>query len=144
MKLTNRITLAILAFFCIVTLSTSCQQTSNKVSLSGSKWRVETLISDGNLALAPDTHQLTLEFLSDSTFGATTVCNSISGDFKQLSDSTLSLSTIAITSAFCPDDTLESIFLEHLNLASSFSMTSDTLVLKSDDLSGEIKLSPIK
>lgn len=144
MKLTKGFTKSFLLLLFVALMAISCKFGQKNRHLAATKWMVEELSMGDEVVGAPQTNSLVLEFLSDSTFGATTLCNSISGEFAQISDSTLWFSTTAVTSALCPDDNLESIFLEELSLAAYFGYAGDTLLLSRDNESLAIKLLPFK
>ncbi len=87
-------------------------------------------------------YDATLSFGADGTFGGTAACNGYGG-MVTLGDGTLELGEYSITEMGCEPDVmaLESLFVQALTAATTFTATTDELVLSGDGV--ELVFAPI-
>lgn len=120
-----------------------CSSAVNSVSLAGSDWQVDRIVvGDSVITIDGDEHP-TLSFAADSTFGGQTMCNSIDGIYRTSQSGSIAMSIESITTAFCPENTIEGFLIEQISQTHYFTMAEDTLLFKDADGRTLIKLSSI-
>lgn len=124
--------------------SVGCSSGVVSSSLTLNDWRVDRIVvGDSVISIDGDDHPM-LSFTSDSTFGGQTMCNSISGTYSTTQSGRITMSIDAISTAFCPDNTVEGVFIEQIALSHYFSVVGDTLQFKDSDGRTLLQLSRFK
>ncbi len=108
-------------------------------------WNIEKISLADTLVLVPTEVDSDLTcsiiFLPDSTFGASTNCNSVGGTYT-VSGKTIKFDHLATTQMFCPDTRLEGALGTALPAITTTDYVNDsTLVLRSSDPALYIELS---
>lgn len=87
----------------------------------------KTLIDQDNYLEPKEAGQFVLTFQSDNSFGSTTDCNNMGGEYN-IDDYSLSFNNIFQTLMYC-EGSLESVYLEHLSHAESYFIENQELTI---------------
>lgn len=128
--------------FLFIVACSSAEDPSKSLVRNG--WQVEEIVVGDSVVKITSEEHPTLKFNADSTFSGQTNCNSMSGTYQLSPSEEIAMSIEAITTAFCPDNTVEGIFIEQLGLSQSYAIENDTLRLKDGNGRTGIKLTNSK
>jgi heat shock protein HslJ len=112
--------------------------------LAGTNWVwVNTRMGDGSVIAPEDPAAFTLTFNDDGSFGSTTDCNSVGGQFSA-DDATgqLSFGQMAATLMACEEETLESTYTGQLAGAASYLVRDGSLFVALKFASGIMEFVP--
>lgn len=99
------------------------------MKLDMQKWTWQTATIDGKVVIPKDASKFTIEFKKDGTFGASTDCNGIGGNYST-KDKQITFSDMMGTLMYC-EGSQEDVFKGILDKAESYSFTSKgELILK--------------
>jgi heat shock protein HslJ len=117
------------------------EEPSEEAGLVGPVWQWVQSVYEGDMIVAStDPTRYTITFLEDGTFQAQLDCNTGFGSYT-LDGSNLTIGPIGSTRMACPDDSLDSTFIEDLEAVASYAMADGNLHLTlSTD--GVMELSP--
>lgn len=101
--------------------------------LTESDWIVERIIVADSVIEIEGVDHPSLSFNLDSTFNGQTMCNSLSGLYYTTPSGGISMSIETISTAFCPENTIEGIFIEQIAMSHYFKMIDDTLHFADND-----------
>ncbi len=103
------------------------------------KWVSLTEAEPASVSVVPNPGAFTLYFEEDGSYRMQVDCNAGAGSYL-VSGSSLDLAAgpSLITQAFCGEESLDSLFLQHLNGVESFELDGDRLVLESKE--GQVEM----
>jgi heat shock protein HslJ len=127
-----RLFLATLALTVSALLLAACQSSSGSGLTGTWLWTGSTTSVPASQSVVPDPENYTITFNSDGTFSAKVDCNQVAGDFTT-SGSDLTITPGPSTLAACPDGSLDSLYLEGLGKAASYSIADETLTITLTD-----------
>jgi len=136
MRLTRRLTIAILVAMSMLAACNAAESPSAGSSLTGKPWAL-TAVTEKTPAFqgvvpADQQPDYTITFNTDGTYSGTAGCNQIAGTYKT-SGNTLTITAGASTLAFCPDSDFGTIFAHSLTKAATYAVTNDTLTITLTD-----------
>jgi len=136
MRLTRRLTIAILVAMSMLAACNAAASPSAGSSLTGKPWAL-TAVTEKTPAFqgvvpADQQPDYTITFNTDGTYSGTAGCNQIAGTYKT-SGNTLTITAGASTLAFCPDSDFGTIFAHSLTKAATYAVTNDTLTITLTD-----------
>ena len=121
-----------LTWLTIIVAAAAMACTDNPIApsdVTGSAWQLVSIQRDGSSPITvTDPSRYTLQLDDDGRVGAKSDCNSCGGSYT-LSGSTLQLSPLACTKAFCGNASLDSIYSQTLDGTKSVSVSGSTLTL---------------
>jgi len=114
----------------IMTLSACGDSPVSPGDVMGTAWMLTSLQEAGSAAITvPDPSRYRVTFGDNGTVAVRSDCNSCSGPYT-LSGSTVTISAMACTRAFCGEMSLDSRFTGALQKAATMSMDGEQLVVR--------------
>ncbi len=92
------------------------------------EWSQLTETLPASQSVVPDPENYTLAFSADGTFALKADCNLVSGDYEVDGDS-LSLIFGPSTLAFCGEESLDTLYLQLLDIVTSYELVDGNLIL---------------
>ena len=92
------------------------------------EWSQLTETLPASQSVVPDPENYTLAFSADETFALKADCNLVSGDYEVDGDS-LSLIFGPSTLAFCGEESLDTLYLQLLDIVTSYELVDGNLIL---------------
>lgn len=80
-----------------------------------------------------DQSKYTISFNTDATWNGTADCNQVRGTYKTPGSNGLTIDVGASTLAFCPEGSLDTLFVHGLGRAKTFAIVNETLTITLDD-----------
>ena len=150
MRLSRRLTIAILVAVSMLTGCNAAAAPSAGSSLTGQPWALSAMTgkTPAFQGVVPDFQQAdyTITFNTDGTYSGTADCNQIAGTY-QTSGNSLTITAGPSTLAFCPqvagDTDFGTIFAHSLTEAATYAVTNDTLTITLTD-GGTMTFGPLQ
>ena len=115
------------------------------LSLTGSSWLVQSYNNGRGAVTTPllETH-MTAEFSDDATISGSSGCNTYSGTYS-VDGTSLSVGPLATTRLACDEPVMEQeqAYLEALQAATRFELTTDRLTLRNEDGATQVNYLPV-
>jgi len=128
-----RLFIGILALVVSAMLAGACQSSGGS-GLTGKTWQWtgSTTKVPASQSVVPDPENYTITFNTDGTFAAKADCNQVSGGYTT-SGSALTITPGPTTLMACPEGSMDSLFLEGLGKAASFTISGSDLTITDSD-----------
>lgn len=98
------------------------------------QWNAWTTVTPQAQEDVRDPSSYTIEFLEDGTFQAKADCNTVAGTYTTSASQALKITPGPSTLAACPDDSLSSMFVEKLALATGYTFFRSEMTINLQDL----------
>jgi len=96
-------------------------------SITGIVWKwQQTRLGDGQTFLPENPDRYTIAFQTDGSLAIRADCNRVGGMYT-LQNTSLTIETTFSTRAMCPPDSLDQVFLKHLNAAAIYFTREEAL-----------------
>lgn len=109
----------------------AAENNSNVAEAITGEWSIENIVVNDSLNARPaETNPdniLQFTFNNDGSFGATTTCNSLGGEYKVNGDSII-FNNVLKTEMACEDMTIETLLAQVINDANSIDMENDSIL----------------
>jgi heat shock protein HslJ len=92
------------------------------------QWTASTTVAPASQSVVPDPENYTITFNTDGTFSAKADCNQVAGTYT-VNGSELTIAAGPSTLAFCPEESLDVLYLEGLANTVTYSVTGEEMTL---------------